>query len=179
MQLKLWKVDISAQEKSQKQKPNGEKFSCSSGETFHKQTLHELAENFNTCAKNGLNSVVATQLFHKNGPNKIRQRGENLFLKILSYFFAGFGSLFFVAAILCILAWRPLGALDGNTPDPINLSLGVMLVVVIFIQAGFNAFQDWSSTRVMKSIKNMMPSNADVIRSGKEVIFTFILLFLK
>lgn len=164
MQLKLWKIDLPEKKKYDKVE------SASKSETYHKQSLNELSENFNTSLQTGLNSVVATQLYHKNGPNKIRQSRENMFLKILGYFLSGFGSLFLGAAVLCIIAWKPLGDLDGLTPDPVNLSLGVMLVVVIFIQAAFNAFQDWSSTRVMNSIKNMMPSNADVIRSGKEVI---------
>jgi sodium/potassium-transporting ATPase subunit alpha len=39
---------------------------------------------------------------------------------------------------------------------------------VILLQAAFSAFQDWSSGKVMKSIKNMMPSAATVIRDGTE-----------
>ena len=37
------------------------------------------------------------------------------------------------------------------------------------LQAAFSAFQDWSSTKVMKSIKNMMPSSTTVIRNGVEM----------
>jgi sodium/potassium-transporting ATPase subunit alpha len=57
----------------------------------------------------------------------------------------------------------------GNPPDPTNLGLGILLIVVILLQAGFSAFQDWSSNKVMKSIKNLMPSSAQVIRDGKEI----------
>jgi sodium/potassium-transporting ATPase subunit alpha len=43
-----------------------------------------------------------------------------------------------------------------------------MLILVVLLQAAFSAFQDWSSSKVMKSIKNMMPSTAIVIRNGVE-----------
>ena len=39
----------------------------------------------------------------------------------------------------------------------------------MFLKASFSAFQDWSSSRVMKSIKNMMPNSALVIRNGHEI----------
>jgi sodium/potassium-transporting ATPase subunit alpha len=56
----------------------------------------------------------------------------------------------------------------GNPPDPTNLGLGILLFVVILLQASFAAFQDWSSSKVMKSIKNLIPSQATVIRNGAE-----------
>jgi sodium/potassium-transporting ATPase subunit alpha len=56
----------------------------------------------------------------------------------------------------------------GQPPDITNLGLGILLIVVIFLQAIFSAFQDWSSNKVMSSIKNMMPSQATVIREGNE-----------
>lgn len=43
-----------------------------------------------------------------------------------------------------------------------------MLILVILLQASFSIFQDWSSSKVMSSIKNMIPSSATVIRDGKE-----------
>lgn len=136
---------------------------------YHKLSLIELEQEFETSTKNGLDARLASQLLLKYGPNKIKNRKENKLLKILVYIFSGFGSLFLFAAVVCILAWEPIGSINNEKPDPSNLALGILLVIVIVVQAGFNAFQDWSSQKVMKSIKNMMPSNAYVIRSGKEV----------
>ena len=65
-------------------------------------------------------------------------------------------------------AWKPIGDLSPPA-DPTNLGLGILLIVVIFLQAGFSAFQDWSSNKVMNSIKNMMPGSAIVIRNGHEI----------
>ncbi len=41
-----------------------------------------------------------------------------------------------------------------------------MLLAVFFIQAGFNMFQDWSTSRVMSSIKGMLPEDCQVVRDG-------------
>lgn len=43
-----------------------------------------------------------------------------------------------------------------------------MLLAVFFIQAVFNMWQDWSSSRVMKSIKNMLPEDTLVVRDSKQ-----------
>ena len=110
-------------------------------ETFHKQPLADLLQQFGTSLENGIDSTKAQQIFQKNGPNRIKQKKDNQLIKIAGYFLSGFGTIFLIAAILCMLAWKPLGALGGQTPDPVNLALGILLIVVIFIQAAFNAFQ--------------------------------------
>jgi sodium/potassium-transporting ATPase subunit alpha len=83
----------------------------------------------------------------------------------MMYCFGGFGSLLLVAGILCIIAWRPL----GNPPAPANIALGVVLIIVFFIQAGFNAWQDWSSSRVMASITTMLPDSCIVLRNASQM----------
>jgi sodium/potassium-transporting ATPase subunit alpha len=59
------------------------------------------------------------------------------FAKIMGYFFGGFGSILLIASILVFIAWKPL----GNPPAKANLALAIVLVVVFFFQAGFNAWQ--------------------------------------
>lgn len=58
----------------------------------------------------------------------------------LGYFFGGFGGLLCIAGIICIICYEPLGL---PTPDASNLALGVLLFLVVIIQAAFNAWQDW------------------------------------
>ena len=43
-----------------------------------------------------------------------------------------------------------------------------MIIIIIFLQASFSAFQDWSSNKIMSSIRNMIPNSASVIRDGVE-----------
>ena len=82
----------------------------------------------------------------------------------MSYFFTGFCGILWLAGIVCILAWKPI----GNPPDPTNLGLGLLLIAVVFVQAGFSAFQDWTSSKVMSTIKKMMPQAAHVVRDGQD-----------
>jgi sodium/potassium-transporting ATPase subunit alpha len=55
-----------------------------------------------------------------------------------------------------------------------NLALGIVLLAVFAIQAGFNAWQDWSSSRVMASITAMLPESCLILRDGlrSEVVST-------
>jgi sodium/potassium-transporting ATPase subunit alpha len=65
-----------------------------------------------------------------------------------------------------LVSWKPLGE-----PDPAiaNLALAIVLFIVFAIQAAFNAWQDFSSSRVMASIKNMMPEKCTLIRDGNQI----------
>ncbi|KAF8849799.1 calcium ATPase [Acephala macrosclerotiorum] len=51
-------------------------------------------------------------------------------------------------------------------PAQANLALAIVLLAVFFIQAAFNAWQDWSSSRVMASITTMLPDSCLVLRDG-------------
>lgn len=66
------------------------------------------------------------------------------------------------------MAWKPL----GDPPAQANLALAIVLLAVFFIQAAFNAWQDWSSSRVMASISTMLPDSCLVLRDGMQVTVT-------
>lgn len=63
------------------------------------------------------------------------------------------------------VSWKPL----GDPPSQANLALAIVLLAVFFIQAAFNAWQDWSSSRVMASITTMLPDNCLLLRDGARV----------
>jgi len=108
---------------------------------------------------------TAKALLIKNGKNQLKKPPNNLFAKILKYGFSGFCWLLWIGSIILFIAWKPL----GDPPDATNLGLAILLILVIALQAVFEAFQDWSSGQVMKSIKGMMPSDAVVVRGGVEM----------
>lgn len=83
--------------------------------------------------------------------------------QILGYFFKGFGGILLVGGILVFVSWKPLGE---PAPAVANLALGIVLIAVFVIQAAFNAWQDWSSSRVMASITTMLPDNCIILRDG-------------
>ncbi len=73
--------------------------------------------------------------------------------------------MLFVGGILVFISWRPL----GDPPQVANLALGIVLIAVFLVQAAFNSYQDWSSSRVMHSITAMLPESCHLIRDGVQV----------
>ena len=136
---------------------------------YHKMSFKELEAEFHTSCTHGLTDERASELLEKNGFNRLRPPETHYIRKILGYLFGGFCWLLWIGVLVCFLAWRPIG--DPN-PDPTNLGLAVLLLIVIGLQAAFEAFQDWSSSKVMNSIKGMMASDATVIRNGIEMKIT-------
>jgi sodium/potassium-transporting ATPase subunit alpha len=87
------------------------------------------------------------------------------FKTIFAYFFRGFGSILLFGSILVFVSWKPL----GDPPAVANLALAIVLLAVFFIQAAFNAWQDWSSSRVMASITTMLPDSCLLLRDGAQI----------
>jgi sodium/potassium-transporting ATPase subunit alpha len=78
--------------------------------------------------------------------------------------FGGFCSVLWIGVIIFFICWRPLGNPD---PAPYNLGLAILVLIVIFLQASFSAFQDWSTARTMKSILNLLPAETVAMREGE------------
>ena len=112
----------------------------------------------------GLSASEVTARTKEHGKNKISPLPNPWVWKILGYFFKGFGGILCVGGVLVFISWKPL----GDPPQVANLALGIVLVAVFFIQAAFNGYQDWSSSRVMQSITAMLPESCYVIRDGQQ-----------
>jgi sodium/potassium-transporting ATPase subunit alpha len=131
---------------------------------WHTISTEELLRRLSVTLGQGLSPDQVTRRLSEHGRNKMTPPPSGLFGKITGYFFGGFGSILLVASILVFVAWKPL----GNPPAKANLALAIVLVVVFFFQAGFNAWQDWSSARVMASIGTMLPDQCIVVRNGSQ-----------
>ncbi|ORY05462.1 calcium ATPase [Basidiobolus meristosporus CBS 931.73] len=132
---------------------------------FHKLNLHELSLRFNTSLENGLDSTNAATRLASHGKNQISPPPSKTLSKILNYLFGGFCGILWFASLICFISWKPL----GDPPQVMNLGLAVLLLIVIFLQAAFNAYQDWSSSKVMNSINGMLPASALVNRDGQKI----------
>ncbi|KAL1922281.1 uncharacterized protein VTP21DRAFT_9820 [Calcarisporiella thermophila] len=130
---------------------------------FHKMSSHEVSLRFNTSDNEGLDSASAEKRLQRNGPNVLEQRKPNYVRKLLGYIFGGFCAVLWVGVLVFFLCWQPL----SDPPSATNLALAILVLIVIFLQASFSAFQDWSTSRVMKSILNMIPSECLVLRDGQ------------
>lgn len=119
----------------------------------------------NSSLKDGLSDDQVKNRLQRYGKNAPSPPQTQRFKTIMGYFFKGFGSILLVASILVFIAWKPL----GDPPAQANLALAIVLFAVFLIQAAFNMWQDWSSSRVMSSIKNMLPDECQVMRNGSQM----------
>ncbi|KAH8662348.1 putative H /K ATPase alpha subunit [Xylariales sp. PMI_506] len=132
---------------------------------WHTISTDEALRRLSASETHGLSSDQVQRKFGEFGYNAPSPPKSDTISKYLGYLFKGFGPILFVGAILVFVSWKPLG--EPN-PALANLALAIVLLAVFFIQAGFNMWQDFSSSRVMKSITNMLPENALVIRNSKQ-----------
>ncbi|KAJ5166719.1 uncharacterized protein N7482_005500 [Penicillium canariense] len=130
---------------------------------FHTLTPDRLCQEFNVDPSTGLSSSSAATRLARDGKNMIAHHRENYLKKIFFYVFGGFCSILWVGVVIFFICWKPL----SNPPSSTNLAMAVLVMIVIALQAGFSAFQDWSTKRVMNSILNLLPSEALVMRDEK------------
>ncbi|QPG94227.1 hypothetical protein C2857_005430 [Epichloe festucae Fl1] len=131
---------------------------------WHTISPGEVTARLVTSPTVGLSDPQAKRRLQEYGKNAPSPPKTNRALKIFGYFFKGFGSILLVGSILVFVSWKPLG--EPN-PAVANLALAIVLLAVFFIQAAFTMFQDWSTSRVMSSIKDMLPEHCQVMRDGQ------------
>ncbi|KAM0146899.1 hypothetical protein ACHAQE_010494 [Botrytis cinerea] len=132
---------------------------------WHLITPDEVLKRLSTSTSQGLSKEQVNRRLSQYGKNSPSHPPNHLFQTWFGYFFKGFGSILLVGAILVFVSWKPL----GDPPSQANLALAIVLLAVFFIQAAFNAWQDWSSSRVMASITTMLPDNCLLLRDGARV----------
>ncbi|KAK0720249.1 Na+/H+/K+ antiporter P-type ATPase [Lasiosphaeris hirsuta] len=132
---------------------------------WHTVSVDEVVRRLSTSLQQGLSQDQVKRRIAEHGRNSPSPPETHRIKQVIGYFFKGFGSVLLVGSILVFIAWKPL----GQPPAPANLALAIVLLAVFFIQAAFNMWQDWSSSRVMASIKNMIPDECLLIRDGVQV----------
>jgi sodium/potassium-transporting ATPase subunit alpha len=111
----------------------------------------------------GLESIAVERRL-KDGKNIISPPPTKYWLKALNYVFGGFNFLMWIAFVVTLLSYKPL----GQPPQAFNLGVAVLLMLVIVVSATFYALVDWNASRIMKSIKSLIAQEAAVIRDGKQ-----------
>ncbi|KAI9810977.1 MAG: hypothetical protein M1827_005708 [Pycnora praestabilis] len=129
---------------------------------WHIISVQEIFSRLATSTDQGLSKDQVSSRITEYGRNIPSPPPSRRFRKIFGYFFGGFGAILLVSSVLVFVSWKPL----GRPPQASNLALAIVLAAVFFIQAAFNAWQDWSSSRVMASITTMLPDNCLVMRNG-------------
>ncbi|KAI0105307.1 hypothetical protein GGR51DRAFT_520304 [Nemania sp. FL0031] len=132
---------------------------------WHTISTDEALRRLSSSPTIGLSEEQVARRVKQYGRNSPSPPKSTAFQTWFGYFFKGFGPVLLVGAILVLVSWKPL----GQPPALANLVLAIVLFAVFFIQALFNAFQDWSSSRVMSSIKNMLPEDCIVVRNAAQM----------
>ncbi|KAJ5719809.1 hypothetical protein N7493_007387 [Penicillium malachiteum] len=121
---------------------------------WHTLSTEEIQKRLDVDASLGISNASAKERLQKYGANKISLLSNPWFWRVFGYLFKGFGSIL-----------MPL----GDPPAIANLALRIVLIAVFFIQAAFNAWQDFSSSRVMASITAVLPESCIALRGGSRV----------
>eukprot|EP01096_Ripella_sp_DP13-Kostka_P016065 TRINITY_DN770_c0_g1_i1.p1 TRINITY_DN770_c0_g1~~TRINITY_DN770_c0_g1_i1.p1 ORF type:complete len:1051 (-),score=455.74 TRINITY_DN770_c0_g1_i1:24-3176(-) len=128
--------------------------------------LEDLLARYDSDPSNGLTSAKAAANLARDGPNSISPPAPTpQIIVYLGRLTAGFSSLMWIGAFLCIIAYFL------NSEDKSNLYLAIVLVITVVVTATFEHIQDAKASRVMDKFKNMVPQVAIVIRDGKRSDF--------
>ncbi|PWN25299.1 calcium ATPase [Jaminaea rosea] len=135
---------------------------------WHLLPVDEVLQRLSTTSKLGLDKDQVLRRRKQDGLNKVSKPPSQWLRKLFHYTLGGFGGILIGAAILVFISWKPLGL---PNPAVSVLALAIVLVLVWFLQAIFNAWQDFTTARTMASIGSMLPSQVHVIRDGERHCF--------
>ncbi|KAH9930428.1 calcium ATPase transmembrane domain M-containing protein [Epithele typhae] len=128
----------------------------------HRIPVDEVYTRFSTSPTVGL-EASAIQRRAKDGKNVISPPPTQWVKKSLNYVFGGFNFLMWIAFIVTVLSYKPL----GQPPAIFNLGVAFLLLLVIIVSSTFYALVDWHASRIMNSIKTLIADEASVIRDGQ------------
>ncbi|KAG6377773.1 hypothetical protein JVT61DRAFT_14546 [Boletus reticuloceps] len=131
----------------------------------HLVAPEDVYTRYSTHPVHGLDTP-AVQRRIKDGKNVISPPPTQYWKKALNYIFGGFNFLMWIAFILTLLSYKPL----GQPPMAFVLGVAILLLLVIIISATFYALVDWNASRIMKSIRSLIAEEASVIRDGKQLL---------
>jgi sodium/potassium-transporting ATPase subunit alpha len=122
---------------------------------WHTLSINEVETRLSTSLVQGLSKEQVTTKQKEFGKNVPSKPPSDLISRLFGYMFGGFGSILLIGGILVTITYEPLGKPD---PSQANLALAIVLYAVFVIQAVFNGWQDWSSSRTMASVSIPLPT---------------------
>ncbi|GAB5582167.1 potassium-transporting ATPase alpha chain 1 isoform X1 [Prionailurus iriomotensis] len=132
----------------------------------HQLSVAELEQKYQTSATKGLTASLAADLLLRDGPNALRPpRGTPEYVKFARQLAGGLQCLMWVAAAICLIAFA-IQASEGDLTTDDNLYLALALIAVVVVTGCFGYYQEFKSTNIIASFKNLVPQQATVIRDG-------------
>ncbi|KAL4065657.1 hypothetical protein V8B97DRAFT_2105594 [Scleroderma yunnanense] len=147
-----------------KPKPSADPADAIAAIDVHLITVEDVYMRYSTHPTHGLDGAAVLRR-EKDGKNVISPPPTQYWKKALNYVFGGFNFLMWVAFILCLLSYQPLGQ---PQPQIFVLGVAILLFIVIVVSATFYALVDWNASRIMRSIKTLIAEEACVVRDGSQ-----------
>jgi len=118
---------------------------------FYQKTIED-ALNELDAGREGLTTSAATKRLANDGPNKINVKGEPLWKKIIEPF-----------ANIMIIVLIAAGLLSLWQKEVVD---AVIIFVIIMISAVIDWFQQWSTERILRSLRKRESESVEVYRDG-------------
>lgn len=129
--------------------------------TEHKMSIMELAAELMTDTEHGMNADNVDMRREKEGMNQLTPPKKTPeWLKYWRELTGFFCLLLWAGSLMCFVSYAIQYSQD-------NLYLGVILALVVLVTGTFSYYQNFQSSNLMESFKNMMPTMITVIREGK------------
>ena len=135
----------------------------------HFVPVEQLAQRVHCDLKLGLSAAQVEVNRAEYGGNSLSSAGEVSYIVLFAQqLMSGFNILLWIATIVIFLSWQPLGSLNQLTASPVNLAVSALLLVVIFVQAGFNLYMVVGAINIVRSFSEIKLGAVRVTRAGKD-----------
>ncbi|XP_006037826.1 potassium-transporting ATPase alpha chain 1 [Alligator sinensis] len=134
----------------------------------HTLSVEDLEIKYSTSVRKGLSGGLAAELLVRDGPNELKPpRGTPEYVKFARQLAGGLQCLMWVAAAICLIAFG-IQCSQGDLTSADNLYLAIALIAVVVVTGCFGYYQEFKSTNIIASFKNLVPQQATVIRDGEK-----------
>ncbi|XP_069768936.1 potassium-transporting ATPase alpha chain 1-like [Narcine bancroftii] len=134
----------------------------------HEISIEELEEKYDTSIERGLSNAKAEEVLLQDGLNELKPpKGTPEYVKFARQLAGGLQCLMWVASVICFIAFG-IEAGRGNLAGYDNLYLAVTLIAVVVVTGCFGYYQEFKSTNIIASFKNLVPQQATVVRNGEK-----------
>lgn len=128
---------------------------------IHNLTKEEVLLTLVT-SENGLSEEEAKRRLSEFGFNEIKEaKKKPLYIRFFKQFTHFLAILLWVAAFMSFLS-------EYLHPGEGMLTLGIAIIAVIFINAGFTFIQEYRAEKALEELKKLLPFYVKVLRDGKE-----------
>ncbi|NP_001135833.1 uncharacterized protein LOC733327 [Xenopus laevis] len=159
-------VKVMKKNKASKKKEKLESMKKEMDINDHEITVEELEQKYTTSVSKGLKSAFAAEVILRDGPNELKPpKGTPEYIKFARQLAGGLQCLMWVAAVICLIAFG-IEESQGDLTSADNLYLAITLIAVVVVTGCFGYYQEFKSTNIIASFKNLVPQQATVVRDG-------------